>query len=106
MEANMSRKAKVIVAVVIAVLAFPLYALSDLGMDRWIGRAWDRSDDTNTPEALLSYIHIYDTSWREEKAEALLVEWLKHYGGDESERDANEKYCTWEAPWYTEERPR
>ncbi len=106
MEQNLSKKAKLVILVAVLILAFPLYALSDLGMGRWTQAAWDNAGDSESPERLLKYAKLYGLTMRKDKENDLLEEWLKHYGGDETEKDPGARYITWKPYPWSDETPR
>ncbi|MEZ0228558.1 MAG: hypothetical protein ACAI25_08020 [Planctomycetota bacterium] len=96
MDVQMSKKAKIAIAIVMVLAAAPLYFASNPGMDRIIKSQWDKASETKTPENLYKAIVFYGISWREDKQEELIKEWLKHYGGDESEKEFPFRYHCWE----------
>ncbi len=96
MDVTMSKKWKVVIAIALVVLAAPLYIASTPGLERITKSLWDKSTETKTPESLYKVMRFYDATYREDKMEALAKEWLKHYGGDEGEKEFPMRYHCWE----------
>jgi hypothetical protein len=95
-DVQMSKKAKVAIAIALVLAAAPLYFASNPGMEKIVKSQWDKASETKTPENLYRAMVFYNATWREDKMEALAKEWLKHYGGDESEKDFTHRYHCWE----------
>jgi hypothetical protein len=92
----MSKKAKLIVGLALFIAAAPLYLASNPGMERIAKGLWEKADDAQTPERVYWMIRFYNMTWRDDKGEALCKEWLRHYGGDESEKDVGKRFDSWD----------
>ena len=95
MDVQLSKKAKIAIVIVLFVSIAPLYLASNPGTDKIAKQLWDKADDTKTPEGLYKLMVFFDATWRDEKAADLAKEWLKHYGGDETEKDVPVRYQCW-----------
>jgi len=97
LDVTISKKGKIAIAVFLVLAAAPLYIASNPGMDRIVKGLWDKADDPKTPETLVKIMWFYGITWRDDKMETLAHEWLKHYGGDETEKDKGQRYDSWDA---------
>lgn len=95
MDVQLSKKAKLIIGVAAVILIAPLYLASNPGMEKIIKSQWDRADDAKTPVNLYRAMVFYNATYREAKMEELAKEWLKHYGGDETEKELGQRYMSW-----------
>lgn len=100
-------RTKLVLVVVIAAMAFPLYALSGSGMERWVQKCKENEGrDPKAAENLYKLALVYHWTYRTDKAKELLREWIIRYGGDDSEWGDGDKIFTWEPPHWTEDKPR
>jgi hypothetical protein len=95
-DTQISKKWKVVIAIAVAILAFPLWALSGSGLKFFEDKCWADSTDDKTPGNLLKIATIYDLTYRSSEAERIWRLWLLHYGGDESEKPNERVYITWQ----------
>jgi hypothetical protein len=106
-EATISKKGKIIILVCLVLAAAPIYLLSMTGVQHFVDQAWEHADDSRSPEKILWWANLLNNTYREPEAEALFVEWLKHYGGDETETDQNLRIISWQPyPWNNDDHPR
>jgi len=106
-DVNISKKWKVIILIGVVIAAAPLYLLSASGMERQVDALWDRADDEKTPDRLLTYARVYNATWREEECQTLLLKWIEHYGGDETEKEQTSRYISWQPyPYNGDDHPR
>jgi hypothetical protein len=114
-EATISRTGKIAIAVALLLLVAPIYLLSKPGLYKVYGitvspdgsvTGWDRAGDAQTPERILAMAQVLDNTYREAECEEILWAWIDHYGGDETEKPDQSRFCSWKPfPW-TEEKPR
>ncbi|HZU98985.1 MAG TPA: hypothetical protein VFF73_19915 [Planctomycetota bacterium] len=96
MDTQISKKWKVVIAVVVAILAFPLWALSNSGLKFFEDKCWANSTDDKTPANLLKIAQTYHWTYRSGEAERIWRLWLLHYGGDESDKTPDKIYISWQ----------
>jgi hypothetical protein len=103
---EMQKKTKVLIAIGLFILIFPTFAISGYGMDLWHRKLMEKDTDPRTPQRLITLIRTYQITYRQEKAEELIKEWLDRYGGDELEKPPEDRWLTWEKPKWDEDHPR
>jgi hypothetical protein len=110
-DVTISKKWKIVIVVCLVLAALPLYLASNPGMKMMVGKCWEKSTDAKTPENLFRLAQLYNASSREDDMQELIIKWLQHYGGDETEKDPGQRWDTWDPkpqnayPW-DEEHPR
>ena len=106
MDTTISRKGKIVILVAILILAAPLYLTSTPGIQRFLDSAWANADDPKSPDRILTLAKFLNNTYREPEAEAVFEQWLDHYGGDETEKDPQQRFITWRPYPYSDEKPR
>ena len=115
MDTTISKKGKIVILVALLILAAPLYLTSTSGIYRVAGiqtnsdggvTGFAPADDAKTPDRILTAARFLNNTYREPEAEAVLEQWLDHYGGDETEKDPQQRFITWRAYPYSDEKPR
>lgn len=103
MDVTISKKWKLVILVALVLAAAPLYFASGPGMERITKQLWARSTESDTPVKLYKAISFYNYTMRDGDADTLAMEWLKHYGGDETlKADKNYRFNSWDdtiCPW-------
>jgi len=98
LDVQLSKKAKIIILIVLIVAAAPLYACSNPGLDKITKSLWEKGDDPETPKKIYWITQLYAWTWREDKGVDLAKEWLRHYGGDETDKAALKRWDSWDPP--------